>query len=233
MDPHRFQARVQVCGYHCAVGGEHSIHLLFPVPCHRHTIETDHWPVSPFLKNIFTNHLTPHFILFIALAVLHSHRDVIIRYLAEVRFSLLIHLPFLPRPSHHFSSLHLPILTAVIPHSLPSLSLRSFPQFDEVLKYANDLSGCIDLSSTLAQAEVLYKSFHALVEDVDRRQAERNAAREAGLRNRGRRVGEASSTAGAASPTGGRRSSGVRAELDGLDVPNLPLISDDLRSLLG
>lgn len=47
---------------------------------------------------IFTDYYSTEFVLFIALAVLHSHRDVIIRYLVE---------------------------------------------FDEVLKYANDLSGSV------------------------------------------------------------------------------------------
>jgi hypothetical protein len=47
---------------------------------------------------LWTNYYSDRFVLFIALAVLQSHRDVIIRYLA---------------------------------------------QFDEVLKYANDLSGTV------------------------------------------------------------------------------------------
>lgn len=47
---------------------------------------------------LFTNYYSDDFVLFIALAVLNSHREVIIRYLME---------------------------------------------FDEVLKYANDLSGTV------------------------------------------------------------------------------------------
>ncbi|KAJ9109708.1 hypothetical protein QFC19_001938 [Naganishia cerealis] len=58
---------------------------------------------------LFTDYYSNEFVIFIALAILHSHREVIIRYLVE---------------------------------------------FDEVLKYANDLSETIDLESTLAQAEV-------------------------------------------------------------------------------
>jgi hypothetical protein len=72
---------------------------------------------------LWTNYYSKQFVLFVALAVLQSHRDVIIRYLTE---------------------------------------------FDEVLKYANDLSGTIDLDTTLAQAEVLFLSFRGLVEDVDK-----------------------------------------------------------------
>ncbi|KAK8850697.1 hypothetical protein IAR55_004617 [Kwoniella newhampshirensis] len=72
---------------------------------------------------LWTNYYSNQFILFVALAVLQSHRDVLMRYLTE---------------------------------------------FDEVLKYANDLSGTIDLDTTLAQGEVLFLSFRSLVEDLDR-----------------------------------------------------------------
>ncbi|WVW80626.1 hypothetical protein I302_102612 [Kwoniella bestiolae CBS 10118] len=75
---------------------------------------------------LWTNYYSNQFVLFVALAVLQSHRDVLIRYLTE---------------------------------------------FDEVLKYANDLSGTIDLDTTLAQAEVLFLSFKTLVEDLDKETA--------------------------------------------------------------
>ncbi|TYJ57288.1 hypothetical protein B9479_002021 [Cryptococcus floricola] len=78
-------------------------------------------------ENLFTGYYSNQFVIFVALAVLQSHREVIIRYLVE---------------------------------------------FDEVLKYANDLSGTIDLESTLAQAEVLFISFQAMVEDIDKSIAE-------------------------------------------------------------
>lgn len=71
---------------------------------------------------LWTNFYSDQFNLFIALAILQSHRDVLIRYLKE---------------------------------------------FDEVLKYANDLSGTIDLDTTLAQAEVLFLSFRSIVQDLD------------------------------------------------------------------
>ncbi|KAL7413775.1 rab-GTPase-TBC domain-containing protein [Mrakia frigida] len=135
-------------------------------------------------ENLFTNHLTPHFLLFFALAVLHSHRDVILRYLAE---------------------------------------------FDEILKYCNDLSGCIELESTIAQAEVLFLSFKALVADVDRRQAARDAAKiTEGLHRR-----KPTGGGGASTPPVASSSSTPPTELDRLEVPNLPLISQNLRDLLG
>jgi hypothetical protein len=105
---------------------------------------------------LWTNCYSNQFVLFVALAILQSHRDVIIRYLAE---------------------------------------------FDEVLKYANDLSGTvsgparsspfpraltpqIDLDTTLAQAEVLFLSFRGLIEDLDRKLAAEAESSSAGLRKR-------------------------------------------------
>ncbi|KLT38803.1 RabGAP/TBC [Cutaneotrichosporon oleaginosum] len=72
---------------------------------------------------LWTNYYSDNMVLFVALAVLQSHRDVIIRYLSE---------------------------------------------FDEVLKYANDLTGTIDLDTTLAQAEVLFLSFRDIVSEIDK-----------------------------------------------------------------
>ena len=61
-------------------------------------------------------------------------------------------------------------------------------QFDEILKYCNELSMTIELDSTLAQAEVLFLTFAQLVGDLDRRKAEETHDRKEGLR---RRVGGA------------------------------------------
>jgi len=76
---------------------------------------------------LWTDYLSNDFLLFVALAILESHRDVIMRYLVE---------------------------------------------FDEILKYCNELSMTIELDSTLAQAEVLFLSFAQLVSDLDQRKAE-------------------------------------------------------------
>ncbi|KAF9567503.1 RabGAP/TBC [Agrocybe pediades] len=79
---------------------------------------------------LWTNYYTSDFVLFVALAVLESHRDMILRYLVE---------------------------------------------FDEILKYCNELSMTIELDSTLSQAEVLYLSFSQIVADIDRRKAEQES----------------------------------------------------------
>jgi len=88
---------------------------------------------------LWTDYYTNGMILFVALAVLESHRDVILRYLVE---------------------------------------------FDEILKYCNELSMTIELDTTLAQAEVLFLSFQQLVADMDRRRTEQNASAADGLRHR-------------------------------------------------
>ncbi|KAG7092307.1 hypothetical protein E1B28_008669 [Marasmius oreades] len=87
---------------------------------------------------LWTDYYSNNFVLFVALAILESHRDVILRYLVE---------------------------------------------FDEILKYCNDLSMTIELDSTLAQAEVLFLSFAQTIADLDRRQAE-TASKNSGLRQR-------------------------------------------------
>ncbi|KAF7322908.1 hypothetical protein HMN09_00070300 [Mycena chlorophos] len=89
---------------------------------------------------LWTDYYSNSFVLFVALAVLESHRDVILRYLVE---------------------------------------------FDEILKYCNELSMTIELDSTLAQAEVLFLSFTQLVADMDRRRADNAAPSTSGLRRRG------------------------------------------------
>ncbi|KAK7466988.1 GTPase activating protein [Stygiomarasmius scandens] len=80
---------------------------------------------------LWTDYYSNEFVLFVALAVLESHRDMILRYLVE---------------------------------------------FDEILKYCNELSMTIELDTTLAQAEVLFLSFAQLVADIDRRQAEESSS---------------------------------------------------------
>ncbi|KAF5391468.1 hypothetical protein D9757_002033 [Collybiopsis confluens] len=115
---------------------------------------------------LWTDYYSNDFIIFVALAILESHRDIILRYLVE---------------------------------------------FDEILKYCNELSMTIELDSTLAQAEVLFLTFAQLVADIDRRQAEERTANKQGLRNRS---GEPST------------------ELSSASTTRLPVLSTYLRDLL-
>lgn len=75
-------------------------------------------------EGLWTDYLSSQFHLFIAVAILERHRDVIMQHLKH---------------------------------------------FDEVLKYINELSGTIDLPSTLVRAEGLFRRFERTVEAVDRK----------------------------------------------------------------
>ncbi|TFK76505.1 RabGAP/TBC [Pluteus cervinus] len=120
--------------------------------------------VLRFWEVIWTDYYSHQFILFVALAVLESHRDMILRYLVE---------------------------------------------FDEILKYCNELSMTIELDSTLAQAEVLFLSFAQFVADFDHRRTESSSGTDS-LRHR-RGASDATQLTKAAAST---------------------LLSDDLRNLL-
>ncbi|KAI5295935.1 GTPase activating protein [Ascosphaera acerosa] len=83
------------------------------------------WPdVLRLWETLWTDYLSGSFHIFVAMAILEKHRDVIL---------------------HHLKA------------------------FDEVLKYFNDLSGSIDLVSTLTRAEALFYRFQKSVDKVDRR----------------------------------------------------------------
>ncbi|GHJ87450.1 hypothetical protein NliqN6_3852 [Naganishia liquefaciens] len=138
---------------------------------------------------LFTDYYSDEFVIFVALAILHSHREVIIRYLVE---------------------------------------------FDEVLKYANDLSETIDLESTLAQAEVLFLSFRKLVEECDRNEKIRCAMINAAIEEEERR--EEAAAAGESSLGGLRRRRGSHSSSKSAkserEEEMRELIPDDLRELL-
>ena len=75
-------------------------------------------------EGLWTDYLSSNFHLFIAMAILEKHREVIIDHLKG---------------------------------------------FDEVLKYVNELSGSIDLQSTLLRAEALFRRFQRVVEAIDKK----------------------------------------------------------------
>ncbi|KAF2002457.1 hypothetical protein P154DRAFT_544452 [Amniculicola lignicola CBS 123094] len=75
-------------------------------------------------EGLWTDYYSSNFHIFIALAILEKHRDVIMNHLKH---------------------------------------------FDEVLKYINDLSGTMDLESTLIRAETLFRRFQRTVETIDKK----------------------------------------------------------------
>jgi len=83
------------------------------------------WPdVLRLWESLWTDYYSSNFHIFIALAILEKHRDVIMAHLQH---------------------------------------------FDEVLKYVNELSGTMDLESTLVRAESLFRRFQRTVETVDKK----------------------------------------------------------------
>lgn len=76
---------------------------------------------------LWTDYLSSQFHLFIALAILDQHKEVIMEHLS---------------------------------------------QFDEILKYMNDLSMTLDLETLLVRAELLFNRFKKTVDMIDRRKAD-------------------------------------------------------------
>jgi TBC1 domain family member 15 len=98
--------------------------------------------------------------------------------------------------------------------------------FDEVLKYINELSTTIDLSSTRVRAEGLFYKFQRVVESADRKNGFAAPGEgSANLRNRRSESsggGEGGMTSGAAVNKGKAVESGGEG----------PVISEELRMLL-
>lgn len=86
--------------------------------------EFDWLSILRLWEGLWTDYYSSNFHLFIAMAILEKHRDVIMTHLQG---------------------------------------------FDEVLKYVNELSGNIDLQSTLVKAEQLFKRFRRSVEAIDKK----------------------------------------------------------------
>ncbi|KAK5676939.1 GTPase activating protein [Elasticomyces elasticus] len=135
-----------------------------------------------------------------------------------------------------------------------SVILEHLRGFDEVLKYVNELSGTIDLESTLVGAEKLFRRFQRMVEAVDRKSSFPAAPvvrqrlpqpppTSPGADGKPRRFSQAasSSTAGTARPgsAAGASSSGRDRTLGdhvaagaGLEREQERVISAELRALL-
>jgi len=138
-------------------------------------------------ESMWTDYLSSNFHIFVALAILEKHRDIIMAHLKH---------------------------------------------FDEVLKYVNELSGTMDLESTLVRAEALFKRFQRTVETIDKKgnfpsapQAKQRKLQAAIVAGPGPTLSNGeSSSAGASSGTD-------HGKQVGQDEP-AKVISPELRSLL-
>ncbi|KAI5820105.1 rab-GTPase-TBC domain-containing protein [Pyronema omphalodes] len=125
------------------------------------------------------------------------------------------------------SQYHLFIALAILDRHR-TIIMDHLKQFDEILKYVNELSNTIDLKLTLLRAEALFKKFQRTVETVDRKRAAAQGKGKGVTQRRpvATRAGSSSATI-TASGSSATTSNGTRAgEDDG------PSISDDLRKLL-
>jgi TBC1 domain family member 15 len=123
--------------------------------------------------------------------------------------------------------------------------------FDEVLKYVNELSGCIELESTMVRAEGLFRRFERTVEMVDRQGRfplpnvglmEKGEAKRLGglkdvktLEERARGKGKSpqrNSAAGSSSSASDSRTGVAVAEGEGVEEEQPKVISPELRLLL-
>jgi len=109
---------------------------------------------------LWTDWLSGQFHLFIALAILDRHKEVIMGNIPPAN-------P--PSPQTTLST----GFNVLLLRWDGVLILEHLREFDEVLKYINDLSMTIDLESTLVRAEVLFYRFQGTVELIDRKNAER------------------------------------------------------------
>ena len=100
-------------------------------------------------ESLWTDYLSSNFHIFIALAILEKHRDVILAHLK------------------HFDE--------VLKYGKPIRSLSGvfqrmcLYQHDTDLPLVNELSGTMDLESTLVRAESLYRRFQRTVETIDKK----------------------------------------------------------------
>jgi TBC1 domain family member 15 len=144
---------------------------------------------------LWTDYLSANFHLFIALAILEKHRNVIMQHLKG---------------------------------------------FDEVLKYVNELSGTIDLPSTLVRAEALFRRFQKTVEAIDkkssfptpptvRQRLPQPPPTSPGADGRPRRASAATSASASAS---GRESTVGDHVAAGIGMERERVVSAELRALL-
>ena len=159
-------------------------------------------------ESLWTDYMSSNFHLFIALAILEKHRDVIMEHLK------------------HFDE--------VLKYGIV---LSAFLEGSRILMtwIVNELSNTIDLSSTLLRAQALFRRFQRTVEAVDKRNnfpspsvRQRKPA--------DKLPSPKSSSSGATSGIDGRRRPGSSAVIDGEEERKAKakekVISPELRQLL-
>lgn len=154
-------------------------------------------------EGLWTDHLSSNFHLFIAVAILEKHRNVIME--------------------------HLQGFDEVLKYG----KLMSVPIRDNYSKYCtvNELSGTIDLQSTMIRAEALFRRFQRTVEAVDRKHSFPTPSNVRQRKPQLPTPPTASSSTTGSSSSGSART-GQNANLPVTETDKEKVISPELRQLL-
>ncbi|SCZ87307.1 BZ3500_MvSof-1268-A1-R1_Chr2-2g04773 [Microbotryum saponariae] len=155
-------------------------------------------------------------------------RWILCGFKRELSFTQTLQLWEILWTDHLGSNFHLFIALSII-EAHRDVVIRYLREFDEILKFMNELSGTLDIEAIINDAEVLHATFRQVVDACDRQKieatqaaAEQHPSAE-GLRKRGT---ASSSTAPSYPPV-----VEVESERFKVEVPALPEIDDSLRSL--
>lgn len=132
------------------------------------------------------------------------------------------------------SSFHLFIAVAIL-EKHRSIIMEHLKGFDEVLKYIQELSGTIDLQSTIIRAEALFRRFQRMVEAIDKKSnfpapdVRQRLPQPSSSPTNANKPGSVGGPSSATTTSGRERTTGeqVGAQLDAAKV-----VSPELRSLL-
>ena len=165
-------------------------------------------------------------------------RMLLVWYKREFEWSDVLHLWEILWTDYLSSQMHLFVAVAIL-EKHRDVIMEHLKHFDEVLKYVNELSGTIDLQSTLLRSEGLFRRFEKTVEAVDKK--DNFPIPNAGTRQRkpeekAKSPGRYGASAGAstsADPTGVRKPTEIGgAVAQGIGAEKSQVISPQLRLLL-
>ncbi|KAF2207796.1 hypothetical protein CERZMDRAFT_62530 [Cercospora zeae-maydis SCOH1-5] len=95
-------------------------------------------------------------------------RMLIVWFKREFEFEAILRMWEALWTDYYSADFHLFIAAAIL-EKHRNVIMEHLKGFDEVLKYVNELSGTIDLYSTLVRAESLFRKFQRMVEAIDRK----------------------------------------------------------------
>ena len=110
-----------------------------------------------------------------SLNLFFTYRWILTGFKRELSFPQTLRLWEVLFTDHYSSHFHLFVALAII-EANRDVIIRYLKEFDEVLKFFNELSGTLDVEAVLADAEVLFIAFAKMVDVADRRAAEAKAA---------------------------------------------------------